>query len=96
MLAEPHQIHHFADIGYRHDTFYQCPANAPGGQLPESETLNLVKDTWAPELEGGVGCRCECDGRKNLNIPSYCHDKLRAPNTMRRPWSTWFLSWLYA
>ncbi|KAJ2974598.1 hypothetical protein NUW58_g8609 [Xylaria curta] len=53
MLAEPHQIHHFADIGYRHDWFYQCPANTPGGQLPDSKTLNLVNETWAPEIEGG-------------------------------------------
>ncbi|KAI1190248.1 glycolipid 2-alpha-mannosyltransferase [Nemania serpens] len=94
MLAEPHQIHHFADIGYRHDWFYQCPANAPGGQLPDSKTLNLVNETWAPEIEGGVGCRCECDGRKNRNTGSDCHNRLRSPNTQRRPWSTWFRQWI--
>ncbi|KAI1437436.1 glycosyltransferase family 15 protein [Xylaria sp. CBS 124048] len=95
MLAEPHQVHHFADIGYKHDWYYQCPANAPGGQLPESQTLNLVNETWAPEIEGGVGCRCECDGRENRNTASYCHNKLRAPNTRQRPWSTWFLGWIF-
>ncbi|KAI1171906.1 glycolipid 2-alpha-mannosyltransferase [Nemania sp. FL0916] len=95
MLAKPHQVHHFADIGYRHDSFYQCPANALGGQLPESKTLNLVNETWMPEIDGGVGCRCECDGRQTRNINNYCHDRLRAPNTMRRPWSTWFLEWFF-
>ncbi|KAI0019605.1 glycolipid 2-alpha-mannosyltransferase [Xylariomycetidae sp. FL0641] len=94
MLAEPHQIHHFADIGYRHDWYYQCPANAPGGQLPNSLTLNKVKDSWAGELPGGVGCRCDCDGRKNRNTASYCSNKLKAPYTYDRPWSTWFLSWV--
>ncbi|KAI3325206.1 glycosyltransferase family 15 protein [Xylariaceae sp. AK1471] len=95
MLAEPHQVHHFADIGYRHDWYYQCPANAPGGQLPESKMLNRVEETWAPEIDGGVGCRCDCDGRTNRNTASYCHNKLRAPNTIKRPWSTWLLGWIF-
>jgi mannosyltransferase len=95
MLAEPHQVHHFADIGYRHDWYYQCPANKPGGQLPESTTLNGISKSWAPEIDGGVGCRCDCDGRTNRNTASYCHNKLRAPNTIRRPWSTWFLGWIF-
>ncbi|KAI2643549.1 glycosyltransferase family 15 protein [Xylaria nigripes] len=94
MLAEPHQIHHFSDIGYRHDWYYQCPANAPGGQLPESTTLNLVNETWAPEIEGGVGCRCECDGRSYRNTAYYCPNRLTAPHTRQRPWSTWLLSWV--
>ncbi|KAI0532590.1 glycolipid 2-alpha-mannosyltransferase [Xylaria digitata] len=95
MLAEPHQIHHFADIGYRHDTFYQCPANAPGGQLPESKMLSRINETWAPEIEGGVGCRCECDGSTTRNIPDFCHNRLRSPNTMSRPWLQWFQEWVY-
>ncbi|CAJ2510413.1 Uu.00g051160.m01.CDS01 [Anthostomella pinea] len=94
MLAEPHQVHHFADFGYRHDWYYQCPANAPEGQMPESQTLNSVKETWKGEMSGGVGCRCDCDGRKNRNHGSYCLNKLKAPNTARRPWSTWMLSWV--
>ncbi|KAI1635714.1 glycolipid 2-alpha-mannosyltransferase [Biscogniauxia mediterranea] len=95
MLAKPEQVHHFADFGYRHDWYYQCPANAPGGQLPESATLNAVKESWAPEIQGGVGCRCECDGRTNRNHGSYCLHKMKAPNTISRPWSTWFLSWIF-
>ncbi|KAI1809255.1 glycolipid 2-alpha-mannosyltransferase [Poronia punctata] len=95
MLAEPHQVHHFSDIGYRHDWYYQCPANTPGGQLPESKTLNLVNETWAPEIPGGVGCRCECDGRSNRNTASYCHHRLRAPVSVSRPWSAWFVGWIF-
>ncbi|KAI0378546.1 glycosyltransferase family 15 protein [Hypomontagnella monticulosa] len=95
MLAEPHQVHHFADIGYRHDWYYQCPANAPGGQLPESQALNKVQGSWAREISGGVGCRCECDGRQNRNHASYCLNKLKAPNTAHRPWSTWLESFIF-
>ncbi|KAI0145072.1 glycosyltransferase family 15 protein [Xylariaceae sp. FL1272] len=95
MLAKPHQIHHFSDIGYRHDWYYQCPANAPGGQLPDSDTLNRVQTSWSPEMPGGVGCRCECDGRKNRNTAAYCSNKLKAPNTVSRPWSTWFLGFIF-
>lgn len=82
MLVEPRRVHHFEDFGYRHDWFFQCPANAPGGQLPESRTLG--DHPWAPEREGGIGCRCECDGRKIRNHPSYCLNKLKQPNTAKR------------
>ncbi|KAI0471018.1 glycosyltransferase family 15 protein [Xylariaceae sp. FL0804] len=92
MLARPEQVHHFSDIGYRHDWYYQCPANKPGAQLPESAALNGVQDSWAgEELAGGVGCRCDCDGRKTRNHASYCLHKLKAPNTVDRPWSAWLL-----
>lgn len=95
MLAEPQQVHHFADFGYRHDWYYQCPANAPGGQLPESQTLNDAQSRWADEIPGGAGCRCDCDGRTNRNHASYCLHKLKAPNTADRPWSTWLLSFVF-
>ncbi|KAI1368818.1 glycolipid 2-alpha-mannosyltransferase [Xylaria arbuscula] len=80
MLAEPQQLHHFEDIGYRHAKFYQCPANAPGGQLPNS--LSLAKNKhWSPEIAGGIGCRCECDGKMTRNFSPYCVDRLKQPNT---------------
>ncbi|EJT81523.1 hypothetical protein GGTG_01501 [Gaeumannomyces tritici R3-111a-1] len=91
MLLDSAQVHHFADIGYRHDSLYQCPANAAGGQLQGNRALG-DDDKWAPEAEGGVGCRCECDGRaRSRNHPGYCLNKLKAPNTRSRPWFTWFL-----
>lgn len=91
MLLDSAQVHHFADIGYRHDSLYQCPVNAPGGQLPGNKALG-DDEKWAPEQDGGVGCRCECDGRtRPRNHPSYCLNKLKAPNTRSRPWFTWFL-----
>jgi mannosyltransferase len=83
MLVDPRKVHHFEDFGYQHDTLYQCPANAPGGQLPESPTLGN-STAWAPEREGGIGCRCECDGRRTRNHPSYCINKLKQPNTRHR------------
>ncbi|ORY65989.1 glycolipid 2-alpha-mannosyltransferase [Pseudomassariella vexata] len=89
MLVDPRKVHHFEDLGYRHDQLYQCPANAPGGQLLGSKALG--DGTWAPEIEGGIGCRCECDGRKTRNHPGYCLNKLKQPNSPKRPWLTWFM-----
>ena len=89
MLVDPRKVHHFEDFGYTHDTLYQCPANAPGGQLPQSELLGTAE--WAPELEHGIGCRCECDGSRRRNHPSYCINKLKQPNTRNRPWLPWYL-----
>lgn len=89
MLVDPQRVHHFEDLGYRHDLLYQCPANAPGGQLLESKTLG--NGTWAPEIEGGIGCRCECDGRTPRNHEGYCLNKLKQPNSPKRPFFTWFI-----
>lgn len=93
MYADPSQVHHFEDIGYRHDHLYQCPANAPGAaQLPGSAVLarGSPDPTWAPEEPGGIGCRCECSRRKGTrNHPEYCLDRLKQPNTPRRRWITW-------
>ena len=93
MYAKPSQVHHFEDIGYRHDHLYQCPANAPGAaQLPGSAVLarGSPDPTWAPEEPGGIGCRCECSRRKGTrNHPEYCLDRLKQPNTPRRRWITW-------
>jgi mannosyltransferase len=94
MLLDPAKVHHFEDFGYRHDWYYQCPANARGGQLPESAALG-DNTPFSPELEGGIGCRCECDGRKTRNTPAYCLYKLTAPNKVRQPsMLQWATSWL--
>jgi mannosyltransferase len=115
MFADPSQVHHFADFGYRHDTLWQCPGNAVGGQLPEVDALSVdtapselgflkyktasgsgksKKDwdgEWAPETADGIGCRCECDGRKGKeNFPRFCLDKLRQPVDINRPWGLSF------
>lgn len=90
MYLSPSQVHHFEDLGYRHDELYQCPANAPGGQLPGSSALGGGY-TWAEERPGGVGCRCECDGRKTRNHAGYCLNKLKQPTKRERYWFTWFL-----
>ncbi|KAI0404243.1 glycolipid 2-alpha-mannosyltransferase [Xylaria palmicola] len=87
MLADPEQVHHFQDIGYRHAKIFQCPANAPGGQLPDSPSL-ARNEPWSPEIAGGIGCRCKCDGEQARNFNPYCLDKLKQPTT---PKSGWFL-----
>ncbi|KAK3995867.1 family 15 putative glycosyltransferase [Cladorrhinum sp. PSN332] len=96
MLLDPHQVHHFEDFGYRHDDFYQCPANAPGGQLPDSEILGKTSEKVSPELQDGIGCRCECDGTKTRNIPGYCLAKLKQPNTDKKLGIVgWAKSWYW-
>ncbi|ORY59156.1 glycolipid 2-alpha-mannosyltransferase [Pseudomassariella vexata] len=93
MLLKPEKVHHFEDFGYRHGNFYQCPANAPGGQLPESERLGKATlPKGNPEVEGGIGCRCQCDRRPHggRNFSGYCMT-LQQPNSRERPWLAWFL-----
>ena len=84
MLLDPEKVHHFEDVGYTHDTMFECPANAPGGQLPESSTLGAAE--WSPELDGGIGCRCECNGEVPRNQWPDCLLRLKSPN-MARKWS---------
>ena len=92
MLLESEKVHHFEDFGYRHDWYYKCPANAPGGQLPQSKLLG-ENHSLQPERPGGIGCRCECDGSRTRNIGGYCVNKLKQPNTAKRlsAWE-WFMS----
>ncbi|KAI0512554.1 glycolipid 2-alpha-mannosyltransferase [Xylaria bambusicola] len=85
MLADPQQVHHFEDIGYRHAKFYQCPANALDGQLPDSPSL-VKNKPWSPESAGGIGCRCECDGKTGRNFQSYCLDRLKQPSSPKKGW----------
>ncbi|KAI1265971.1 glycolipid 2-alpha-mannosyltransferase [Xylariaceae sp. FL1019] len=86
MLAKPEQLHHFEDFGYRHANFWQCPANAPNGQLPESTLLNENKKKYSDEIKGGIGCRCECNGKRTRNHSPYCLDKLKRPVTAKKGW----------
>jgi mannosyltransferase len=81
MLLRPEQVHHFEDFGYRHDTLFECPANAPGGQLLSSPALG--NGNYSAEVAGGIGCRCECDGRVRRNQDSYCLNRMKSPNTPR-------------
>ncbi|KAK3692320.1 nucleotide-diphospho-sugar transferase [Podospora appendiculata] len=92
MLLNSDQVHHFEDFGYRHDWFFQCPANAPGGQLLESKALGDFP--FNKERQGGIGCRCECDGAQTRNYASYCLNKLKQPNTSKRLGPIgWFKTW---
>ncbi|KAK1452033.1 glycolipid 2-alpha-mannosyltransferase [Colletotrichum melonis] len=90
MLLDADKVHHFEDFGYRHDELFQCPANAPDGQLPGSQTLGNASSYSTP-IDGGIGCRCECDGKVRRNHNGYCLNKLKEPNTAQRPWFSWTL-----
>ncbi|KAG8165000.1 hypothetical protein KVR01_005275 [Diaporthe batatas] len=89
MLVGPERVHHFSDFSYRHGSYQQCPANAPGLQLEGSVALG--DGLYSDEQDGGVGCRCTCDATKYINFPGYCGNKLKQPSSPNRPWLTWFL-----
>lgn len=96
MLLDPHKIHHFEDVGYRHDWYYQCPANAPGGQLLESKALGEPSPLVDRERKGGIGCRCECDGSRTRNYATYCLNSLKQPTTSKRLGAFgWLHSWFW-
>jgi mannosyltransferase len=92
MLLDPSRMHHFSDIGYRHDNLWVCPANAPGGQLPDSQSPSRegtgLKDSWDNEQPGGIGCRCSCPRGpgKRRNTRDYCTVKIKKPGTRARTW----------
>ncbi|KAJ2897075.1 Glycolipid 2-alpha-mannosyltransferase 1, partial [Zalerion maritima] len=84
LLLEPGKLHHFSDIGYDHKPFYQCPGNAPGGQLEEEELEKSIfgEGKYSPETEGTIGCRCECNHhRKKRNNRAICLGRLQEPAT---------------
>uniref|UniRef100_A0A0K3CLW7 BY PROTMAP: gi/472582198/gb/EMS19894.1/ alpha-1,2-mannosyltransferase (Ktr4), glycosyltransferase family 15 protein [Rhodosporidium toruloides NP11] gi/647399699/emb/CDR44625.1/ RHTO0S09e07096g1_1... n=1 Tax=Rhodotorula toruloides TaxID=5286 RepID=A0A0K3CLW7_RHOTO len=49
-LAGIDKIHHFEDIGYQHDWFFQCP----------SRSTSLLGPLSTKEGESVAGCQCEC------------------------------------
>jgi len=87
LLLPPEKVHHFSDVGYSHPPFFQCPGNAPGGQLLENSALGPPDENMSPERPGAVGCRCECIDERRRNIQSVCLAKVQAPMSYHRP--TW-------
>ncbi|KAI5969591.1 omh4 [Candida margitis] len=73
MFLDLNEVHYFRDIGYRHEIFVHCPANAPEHQLEYVANPNYVAFTAgdgdttqerviSPDKPryNGVGCRCKC------------------------------------
>nr|WOG36206.1 uncharacterized protein [Candida metapsilosis] len=69
MFLDLNEIHYFRDIGYRHEIFAHCPANAPEHQLKYEANPNFLAfssdsqgDVIYPDKPryNGVGCRCKC------------------------------------
>lgn len=86
MLLPPSGLHHFADFGYHHEPFFQCPGNAPGGQLRGNEALG--DGTWSTESAGAIGCRCKCIDQRRRNNRGICLNTMQAPAAFHRP--TWW------
>jgi mannosyltransferase len=83
MLLPPDRLHHFSDIGYHHEPFFQCPGNAPGGQLPGNKALG--NGEWSSESPGAIGCRCQCPDLRRRNNRGICLAALQAPAAFHRP-----------
>lgn len=77
LLLKSDEIHFFRDIGYGHEPFLKCPGNALGGQLPGSTALG--DEAWTEELEDALGCRCQCDYKKEVEgiLQEYCTNMMR-------------------
>ncbi|KAH6621526.1 glycosyltransferase family 15 protein [Chaetomium sp. MPI-SDFR-AT-0129] len=95
LLLKPHELHHFSDIGYHHEPFFQCPGNAPGdAQLPGNEALAAAavgSAGWSPETDGAIGCRCQCLDRRKRNNRAICLERMGRPAAYHRPgwWDRW-------
>jgi mannosyltransferase len=92
LLLPPGKLHHFSDFGYQHAPFFQCPGNAPGGQLPENDALETGRDGgWSAESEGAIGCRCKCPDKRRRNNRGICLDTMQAPAAHHR--TGWWAKW---
>jgi mannosyltransferase len=89
LLLPPGKLHHFSDFGYHHEPFFQCPGNAPGGQLVGNEALG--KGEYSAESEGAIGCRCQCIDERRRNNRGICLDTMQAPAARSRVgwWERW-------
>ncbi|KAK3393938.1 glycosyltransferase family 15 protein [Podospora didyma] len=83
LLLKPEEVHHFSDIGYHHEPFFQCPGNAPGGQLHTNTALGTGK--YSPESPGAIGCRCECLDDRRRNNRGICLNTMQTPLAFHRP-----------
>ncbi|KAH6848154.1 glycosyltransferase family 15 protein [Chaetomium sp. MPI-CAGE-AT-0009] len=101
LLLAPGELHHFSDLGYHHEPFFQCPGNAPGeGQLPGNEALaEGGRDPgWSEESEGAIGCRCRCPDRRRRNNRAICLERMGRPAAAKRTswWDRWKGRYPYA
>ena len=100
LLLPPGKLHHFSDFGYHHEPFFQCPGNAPGGQLHGNEALNDIGETGdgpglgkglLAESEGAIGCRCRCADGRRRNNRGICLERMQRPEAFHR--TSWWDRW---
>ncbi|SCV00845.1 LAME_0G12376g1_1 [Lachancea meyersii CBS 8951] len=88
MMLDVEDVHYFRDIGYQHSTLAHCPINKAGRQLPYVENVEyqgllrggnmvqkVLKDlsrVQEPEKQYGVGCRCKCPRKRDIEDTSQC------------------------
>lgn len=85
MFLDLNEVHYFRDIGYRHEIFAHCPANAPEHQLEYVANANYAAFADPQEAAvvvspdkpryNGVGCRCKCPKGYNDIEDSECMKK---------------------
>ncbi|KAK4135739.1 glycosyltransferase family 15 protein [Trichocladium antarcticum] len=95
LLLPAARRHHFADFGYHHEPFFQCPGNAAGGQLRGAGVFdddgNGNGEGWSEERAGAIGCRCRCLDRRKRNNRGICLEAMQAPAARTRMglWERW-------
>ncbi|KAM4059777.1 glycolipid 2-alpha-mannosyltransferase [Hirsutella rhossiliensis] len=73
LLLPPRQVHHFADVGYVHDTLQYCTHGPTPAALRRGELVpGIGGDGRGPEL----GCRCNCANGAGVIRP-VCFNRLR-------------------
>lgn len=80
-------------LGEHEDYDEELAGEVGGGGRVQSTSPALGSAPFAPEQDGGVGCRCTCDAPRGrtINYPGYCTNKLKQPTRPERYWFTWFL-----
>lgn len=81
LLLQPHELHHFSDLGYGHPPFYIQPDNAPRElQLPDIDLGDSYQGYPGWNRGEGYGCRCDSTFKAGTNLQTLqCLKKLGKP-----------------
>ncbi|KAF4511869.1 hypothetical protein G6O67_001073 [Ophiocordyceps sinensis] len=74
MLLRPHQVHHFADFGYVHETFQYCPYAPTARELKRGELVPNMRGQYLGHED--LGCKCKCNPAIKMIGPT-CFNRIR-------------------
>lgn len=77
LLLDPHQVHHFADVGYVHLPFQWCTYESTPQQKTDGWLYPALAGQYVETLPNReIGCRCFCDTNIKIIGPT-CLNRLR-------------------